>query len=403
MQGWARSAWCVVGLMGGCPLARADEPVPAVGEEPGTVPSSVALPDHLGPARIAFGAHHSLTFGGAVQLQLGATFPIDGAVQGKAALRRVRVDLRASLQDGLAGFRLQLNLLPGAFELLDAVLTSEPHPRARVAFGFQKVPFTRYRQVSFTALPLVDWALTTRMFGAERQLGLVVQDAWQQGATYGVGVFAGTNSRASHAVGLAETYGVDLANPSDLRGPGYDLSVHPEVVARLGYASADVDARAPVDRIGGAPRWAVLVSGAVDARPTPQVDLAGRIAPELVLKVEHVSVSAVWYGGWFVDVDGAWRFGVHGALGEVTWRAHRFVEITARYAGVYRLSSLARDVADRGGSASEVGSDHEAGIGWSVPTLGDHFDWTTDVMWVGQRGAVPTDAVRVRSLIQVAL
>lgn len=336
------------------------------------------------------------------QFRIQLPVPLDGsAVALTAAIPRLRPGFALSLLRGGLAFRTQLELAPGRLELLDYVFESTVHPKATIRLGTTKIPFTRYRDASVGTLHFVDWSLATRMFGSERQFGLSVHDGWTAGPTYALGVFSGVNTRASHAVGLQEAYGRPLVNPSSLIAPSLGFVLHPEIVGRVGWSSGGATPLTSLDREGGAPRVTALVSFAVDAQPEPQVDLAARVAPELFLQARRFTFSALWYGGAFVDRDGAWQFGVSGAHGELTWAAHRWIEFGVRYAHVLRLPALEADVRAVTG-ADPVGPtfQQEVGFGWNSPMIGDAFEWATDIRYVDR---VTGPQVEVRSQIQVML
>ena len=183
--------------------------------------------------------------------------------------RRLRPDLRGSLMSGTLRFRLYLNVVPGALELMDASLEYRFHDQLRLLVGQAKVPFTRYRLDSFANLPLIDWSTPTRWFGAERQLGAMVHNGIGSPSAfeYQVGVYTGVNARGSNGTGLERAFGLTPSNPSDLADPAPPGDLHPEVVAHLGYNHGGIDVRQASDLECGPARFSVGLSAAWDFNP----------------------------------------------------------------------------------------------------------------------------------------
>jgi len=141
------------------------------------------------------------------QLRLSAEFPqANGAVVPPATLelRRVRPGLRLSAMGGRLSGIFVLNTSPSALELMDLWLEYQPRAHVRVRVGQTKQPFTAYRLGNFTDLHFTDWALVTRTFGGERQLGVEVHNRGEGGAwEYSVGLWNGVTQRAAHGRGDA--------------------------------------------------------------------------------------------------------------------------------------------------------------------------------------------------------
>ena len=237
-------------------------------------------------------------------------------------MRRLRWYLRGAVLDGRLTFLVQLNTTPAALELLDVWADWRFLPTLRLRVGQFKTPFTRHRQQSFTSLPLVDWDVFSTHFGAERQLGAMVHDGGSQDAhwVYQLGVFTGVNARAVFARGLATVYSEPLTNPSDLRTFHPATEVHPELVARFGHAAAGVDDRVNSDAAGGGLRYAANFSAAWDLRPSYPVDFAARLAPEVLLKWNHLFLDVAAAAGWFKDAAGAVGLASIGENVEAGWR-----------------------------------------------------------------------------------
>lgn len=298
-------------------------------------PGAAEPPRVLGPFRIGT-EDNFLEPGLAAQLRLSVSGADSSAARGQVELRRLRLSLRARVLDGRLTFRLQVNATPAALELLDVFADVRVLEGLALRVGQFKTPFTRFRAQSFLSLSLVDWPVFATHFGGERQLGLLLHEGGGEASrwVYQVGVFTGVNARASFARGLATVYAEPLTNPSDLRTFHGPTSLHPELVARFGHQAAAASARAASDEAGGGLRHAVHFSAAWDLRPDYPVDFVARLAPEVLLKWNHLFLDVVAAAGWFTDGAGAVGLASVGENIEAGWRITSTWEVTARYSRV---------------------------------------------------------------------
>lgn len=386
---------------------RAEDTPPPEAPSPVARPADGAAPrrpwpDALPPARFTFGdGRHDLRVGLAGQLRAQQVVPTDGGEvpSPTVALQRLRFTVHGRFIDETVQIKLQLNLVPGKAELIDLFTDVRAHPRVRLRAGLWKIPFTRYRDQSFVGLHMADWALVTRAFGGERQLGLAVHDGWRDGFQYAFAVFTGGNQRVSHGMGLVDGYGTDVGNPSRLDAPDPDVTLHPELVLRAGWGSAGLDPTAPFDREGGPLRGGAWLSATADTNPVRGEDFVFRLAPEGLVKGAHVSVAAAAYAGWLRDGGRAIRPALLGGWTAVGWHAHRHLDLALRWAQVWRLPALAADVEDLTGQPGPAGTTWELGPAAHVRILGDDLAWQTDVRYVED---ALDGAVVVRSQLQAA-
>ncbi len=331
------------------PAARKEPPAPAIEPEPGM---DTALSEKLGPARIEMEAGY---------LDLKIAFQIIGTVIStdtgddhdtsfKAEPRRFRLYPSGSFLDDRLRFGVQLSTTPVALEVLDWWMDGRLLEHVAIRLGQFKIPFTQYRQGSFSNRLLVDWGNVTRAFGAERQIGLMLHNGgarpeWE----YAIGLFHGQNSRKAHGVGPADVYAVKLASPSDLRDPGpLEERWHPELAVRLQHNSEGIDTFAPTDKRRGELRHAFALSATWDNLPydpelTTRNDLL-RVAPEMLLKWMGVAAVAVVYLG--VERTAAEQdttLGMLGWLAELAYRFDRTWELSARFSRVDFLKALRND------------------------------------------------------------
>ena len=156
----------------------------------------------------------------------------------------------------------------------------------QLRYGQYKVPFTHYRIRSFQRLTFVDWAITTRYFGAERQMGIALHNGYERPSecAYAFGIFTGVNARASHNTALARLYDQELPNRSDLSNPGPKAEFHPELFLHLSLNANGIRVRSDTDKERCGPRYSIGLSAAWDLDPVTGRDYVLRLAPELLIK-----------------------------------------------------------------------------------------------------------------------
>ena len=146
---------------------------------------------------------------------------------------------------------------------MDFYLDYAAHPEARIRVGQSKIPFTRYRIQSFKNLQFVDWAITTKYFGAERQAGSRCTTATKSpgGSSTRRGSTPestpGRPTRGGSRFSPART----IENPSDLVDGSAIDEFHPAVALHLAYNHAGIVTSYDTDFAGGGFRFMAGVSG----------------------------------------------------------------------------------------------------------------------------------------------
>jgi hypothetical protein len=336
-------------------------------------------------------------------------------------LRRIRPILRGSFLHGRVTSTLHIEVSPDNPELIDAFIDGEALPALRIRVGQFKTPFTQYYQQSLIDLA-VDWPMTSRWFGGERQLGVMAYGGDPHtGLGYAVGAFAGQNRRSAFARDLARVYGERLGNPSSFRSPAPTDDIHPELVVRLTQTHPDAHPETGTDTRGGGLRHVAALSFAWDTAPVPRRDWAVRVAPELLLKWEHFSLNLVAYGALIEDREGALEPGAVGLLAELGWLAHRHVELVLRYGRVHLLPALLADArahaaamrpddpasiedwSSQYGHVGDAYSQQELSLAVQVLVIGRSLAWQTDVAWLRSERAIGArDDLRLRTQIQLS-
>jgi len=311
--------------------------------------------------------------------------------------RRIRPVMVLTIPKYKTSFRLHLSTAPGSIELMDFYFNTELCSKMSLRVGQYKIPFTRYRIQSFQRLTFADWSIVTKYFGAERQIGFSVHNGYEKPPrfAYAVGVYSGTNARASHATGLATIYGEKVSNPSDLSESAPKIKFHPEIACYLAYNSGGINVRTDSDDKGGGLRYSVASSVAWDLDPTEYEDLALRVAQEFLVKYRHFSFMGAGYLG-FTDVDTSLRtrLALSGILVQSAWRATNRYEFSARYAFVDIKDAITDDALSRAQSitansndadlisqyksAGMVAREHEGTVGFNVYLDGHNLKLQND-------------------------
>lgn len=213
---------------------------------------------------------------------------LDAAGEPSAELRRLRLGARIRTADDHLRVFLHASATQASPEVIDAFVDHLLGP-VTLRWGQAKVPFTAYRQEQFFELPTTDWALPTRIFGAERQLGVqALREPGPAPGWYGaLGLFQGTTLRTAHGQGVAPLHGEATLSFTDLRRSALLDPIHPEVVARAGRRLVR-DRRMRLD---------LEASASTDARPIPARDLRHAAALEAHAEVDALSARAVVYAG----------------------------------------------------------------------------------------------------------
>ncbi|MBU1320388.1 MAG: OprO/OprP family phosphate-selective porin [candidate division Zixibacteria bacterium] len=306
---------------------------------------------------------------------------------GRTEARRVRLVLSGSILKPNLSYKLHLSAAPGSSELMDFYFDYRIADRMQIRCGQYKVPFTRYRIQSFQQLTFADWSIVSTYFGAERQMGISLHNGYEQPAefSYVVGLFTGVNARASHAVGLSKLSGMALSNPSDLSEPGSNAGIHPELFLHASYNANGIKVQSDSDEERGGFRYSAGVSAAWDLNPVSKKDLAGRIAPEVLMKYRGASAACVGYAAFGGISDPSSSELV--LLGGLFQSAYRFVrnwEVSARYSVVDVRSSLIDELLEEKpiSADAQVRREHEITLGVNIYVMGHNLKIQNDLTWL---------------------
>jgi len=381
----------------------------SLAEAEADVPDDRKLPMRLGPVRIKIGKTDDwIGVGFATQLQFeydqqfeGAGFPKQSIE--KLEFRRIRTTLSSSFIDGRIRSRFQINLTPSAFELIDMWFAFTRFKFATFRVGQFKIPYDRYRAQSFAALSLVDWAPTTTMFGSERQVGAeMLGIGGFLKAEYAIGIFSGTNARASHGVGITEVYGEVPRNASDFGFGEVVSEFHPELVARaaknFGKINTDSDTSGSKEL-----RHSLGFGIAWDARPNATQDLGLRLSAEWLGKIRHIHMNVVSYLAWYKPWQGGKiLYGPMGFMAETGYRFSLMWELALRYSMTYLTPWLRSDARSYGvfqimnatdpaaamqqyGQNGEQTTTNELALAGTSHIIGNSLKVVAEVAWEAQR------------------
>jgi len=349
--------------------------------------------------------------------------------------RRIRPSVAVDLPKQRLRFYLHLSTAPGSLELMDLYFDYRLGRSFQLRAGQYKTPFTRYRIQSYQRLTFVDWAVVTKYFGAERQMGFTIHNGYENPSRWGyaAGVFSGVNARASHAVGLATIYGEPSVNPSDLSDPGPKARFHPELFGHVSFNTGGIDVRSDSDEKSQGWRSSFAASLSWDLDPDQYQDLALRLAPEMLLKHRGVSFMAAGYIG-FVPIANSLRtrLAMTGLLAQSSLRLTDRYEVSLRYAVVdmeeavlndaflraARLVNAAQeqlsdstltqeefnDLKKRYRDAGRTKREQELTAGCNIYLQGHSLKWQSDVGWLRRtiREGEAMNDITVRSQLQLA-
>lgn len=304
--------------------------------------------------------------------------------------RRIRPILELNLPEPRLFFRLHMSAAPHSLELMDMYFDIGVPKGFQARLGQYKVPFTQYRIQSFQRLTLVDWPITTRAFGAERQMGFAVHNGYENtgGNAFVLGIFTGVNARRAHAVLLPLVYGEEVHNPSDLADPGRPAEFHPELFLHLLHKYGEMDVSSPSDEKRGPLRYSIGFSAAYDFDPEGHQDFALRLASEMLAKYRGISLNAVAYAGFSEMWDPAeaqdearTELAMVGLLIEPAYRINSRYEVAGRYALVDLSDDLLEDISRWTGappSAPAAAREEEFRAGLNVYLAGHALKWQND-------------------------
>jgi len=420
---------CLVVLFSACSVWSLDKADPETSsgsrQADAEKPDAAQWPDRIGPFEFESDDGLSSIRPG-LSLQLLFSYENEQASsagrQNSASIqsRRIRPTLKGHIHGDDISYYLHLSTNVGSLELIDLYFDFRIVPDVVIRVGQCKIPFTRYRIMSFKNLTFPDWPSVTEYFGAERQMGLSLHNGYekQKEFAYVIGAYTGQNARAAHTTELAHTYGMSVSNPSDLTDPAPPDEFHPELAGHFSYNYGGIDTKTDTDWNGGKVRFSLGISAAWDIRPVRYVDIAQRIAPEFLLKVSNISFFTAFYAGFVQDTylgsvsDPAPA--VMGALVQTSYLFIKRVEISARYAYVDTNNEILEDARMRATADADiapedldkigvVNQEHEAALGINFYIIGTNLKLQTDVSWLGTRLVhEERDDVRVRSQLTLA-
>jgi hypothetical protein len=423
---------------------------PGAATDSAPVPTGLdALPQTIGPFAVTDATgQNSLRFRFAAQVLATYTnneAPTAGADRvdgGAISIRRLRPILAGSFVSERLTYLFQLNVAPGDLRLMDLYIDYAPLDAFRFRVGQMKVPFTRYRQMSFARLEFIDWALTSRVFGAERQTGVTFHNGIEtnpEGFEYQLGVFTGQSAQRAFATGNATQYRDALPDTGSLTAPAAIVRPAPEIVAHIAWNGGGIRLQRWGDEVGGGFRYTLGLSGAFHANPAlagldPLVAAGvktvtagavdayrGRLAPEFAMKIAGWSFAAIGYAAWSeLTQSGGTALAALGMHLETAYRFNRWVDLAFRWAAVSYTRALRDDARARAtliaqaatgalpsgaealiktySPAGTLEQDMEYTLAVNFYIIGDALRWQADASWLPQTvNGATLDNVRART------
>ena len=315
----------------------------------------------------------------------------------KMEVRRLRFIFSGTILDSDLSYKLQLSTAPGSLEFLDFYFNYKFKNGMQLRYGQFKTPFTSYRMNSFKQLHFSDWAIVSKYFGAERQMGLALHNGYNSSKklNYIFGIFTGANARASHGIGVAEYFGTDLENPSDLSDPGPSAEFHPELFVHLSHSG-----KLSQDYPHG---YKICFSAAWDLDPAEREDFSSRFAPEIIYYCKNLTIMAIGYWGLAEVYPDTYRHILSGFLGEIAYRVCTIGEVSIRYAEVradqdYALDYQHYQILD----GPVFDSDRELTVGFNIDLFDKTLVLQNDISWLRFEDArITRDNYRARSQFQL--
>ncbi len=316
--------------------------------------------------------------------------------------RRIRLTLKGTIYNPDISYKVHLSTVPKSLELIDFYFDYKFKTNLHFRFGQYKTSFTRYRIQSFQRLEFVDWAIVSKYFGAERQMGLALHNGYEQPPKWGYvfGVFSGANARASHAVGLSEVYGEDAVNPSDLSNSGTAGKIHPELFLYMTYNANKIKINSNSDEARMGLRYSYGISSAWDLYPSNYHDFSLRIAPEFLVKYRGLSIFSAGYAGYSkIGNPSKIELIMIGGLFQTAYRINANYEISFRYAFIDFENKLTDDAHERAlklindsgndpdvteqyENAGRILQEQEVAMGFNIYIMGHSIKWQSDFCWL---------------------
>jgi hypothetical protein len=245
-------------------------------------------------------------------------------------------------------------------------------------------PFSRQQINSFTALQLVDRAITDKAFGNGRDIGVALHNDYEKSPflEWVLGAFNGTGE-ASRFSGTADP------DTGEVSGSFSNVPQRfkPVVVGRFGINLGGIKGYTEADLEGGGPRAAFGVSALVEGDADDDDSSAARAQVDALFKAYGFSGSAALYEE--TDQESRWsdrghaRWGFHLQAGQMIGDRH---ELVARFALV---------------DPDDDTFTGESTAGYSFYLSGHTVKWQTDVSVLHADGRSFDEGLRGRTQISV--
>lgn len=323
--------------------------------------------------------------------------------------RRIRLSLSGSLLKKELTYLLHLSTAPGSLELMDMYINYQVADNIQLRYGQFKIPFSRYRIQSYQRLTFADWALVTRYFGAERQLGLALHNGYEKPPRWGYvfGIFNGANARSSHGIGIAQIFGEKTPNPSNLADPSPLEKYHPEIVCHGSYNHNGINVQSDTDEERKGLQYLGAFSLAYDFEPSRHREFSLRLAGEFLVKYLGFSFSSVGYAGYFKRSNNRrTEPAMTGGLFQTAYRINHLYEISLRYALVDIRKILIDEAAayiENGIDSDRLYREEELTAGFNIYFSDHAVKWQNDLgcLKYSYGGYNLTDLI-IRSQIQLS-
>jgi hypothetical protein len=238
-----------------------------------------------------------LRFNALLQARLSFDLPDEGDNRTRFSIPRGRIGFSGHVFSKRYRYGFLADFGLGGVALLDFFLDTVIIPKAlHFWVGQGKKPFGRQFITYGGNLEMVSRAVTFLLFGARRDLGVMLHNNHDKadGLEWAVGLFNGTDARPQ----LVAIYNPTTGEPETIVSTNLPETWRPEVVVRLGVNGGGIKGYSEGDLEGGSLRWGIGTSWRTkfESANDGYSDTAGEL--DLILKVYGFAFVSGAYVLW---------------------------------------------------------------------------------------------------------
>lgn len=328
-----------------------------------------------------------LKIGGRVQALFDVEAPDGGDTEARFSIPRARIKLSGKGPWAGMGWYIQIDMGKGNVSLKDAAADVRLWGGPYLRVGQFKRPFDRQQMSSSSKQALVDRAITTKAFDADRDIGLALHNNYMKSPEFEwvVGVFNGTSVKGAFAgsATVDPTTGEGSASGKFSNVPD---TFRPSIVARVGYNGQGIKSYDEVDFKGGAARFAIAASLRLDLDVDGGDDSQLLAGLDAMLKAHHFTGTLAAFVSTAQDGSG---FGDQ-SLAQIGGYVQASHLVAGRYLPALRFALVDPDGDDN--TRMEIAG------GVAVLIFKHNLKWSTDVAM--HRTGSDQDDIVARTMLQ---